>query len=73
MGTKTAGKVFLKCMFRFDDESMLYLITARGHFPDGSVFDFNGVTPDYPVTEEKADLVRMAANYLKSQLSAHNP
>lgn len=67
MGTNTAGKVFLKSMFHYDDNSMLLLVTSRGHFSDGSTFDFNGVVPDYSVTDEKPDLIPMATSYLKSQ------
>ena len=38
MGANTAGQVFLKSMFHFDDESMLLLVTARGFFPDRPIF-----------------------------------
>ena len=72
MGTNTAGKVFLKSMFHYDDGSMLLLVTSQGHFADGSVFDFNGITPDYPLSDEKADLIHIAANYLRSQGNAEN-
>jgi carboxyl-terminal processing protease len=65
LGKSTAGQVFLKSMFPFEDESMLLLVTARGHFPDGSVFSFNGLTPDRPIEEgEEADLIKMASIYL---------
>jgi len=68
IGTNTAGKVLLKSMFHFDDGSMLLLVTARGHFYDGAVFDFNGLTPDKPVEDSQADLVHFAAIYLKGQV-----
>lgn len=67
IGENTAGKVYLKSMFPFDDGSMLLLVTARGHYPDDSVFNFEGVVPDVSVTDEKINLIQFAAEYLKSQ------
>jgi len=66
IGKNTAGQVFLKSMFHFDDESMLVLVTARGHHPDGEVFSFQGVTPDRVLTEEEKtiDLIEYASVYL---------
>jgi carboxyl-terminal processing protease len=65
LGKNTAGQVFLKSMFPFEDDSMLLLVTARGHHPDGAVFSFKGVTPDRPVQEgEEVDLIEMASLYL---------
>jgi carboxyl-terminal processing protease len=51
MGTNTAGQVFL-------------LVTARGHFPSGEAFDFNGLTPQYRMDNNGIDLVYFAAGYL---------
>jgi len=67
MGTKTAGQVFLKSMFRFGDGSMLFLVTGQGHHPDGTAFSFEGVTPDETVSAEEADLVEYAAKYLAAR------
>jgi len=65
LGKNTAGQVFLKSMFPFEDDSMLLLVTARGHHPDGTVFSFNGLTPDRPVQEgEEVDLIETASIYL---------
>ena len=65
MGRNTAGQVMLKSMFNFDDQSMVVLITARGHFPDGKTFSFQGVTPDQPVpSEHDSDAVLAAAMFL---------
>jgi len=65
MGTNTAGQVFLKSPFHFEDESMLLLVTSRGYYPDGSTFSFDGVVPDHTVSEEKeVNLVNMAAVFL---------
>jgi carboxyl-terminal processing protease len=66
MGTNTAGQVFLKSMFPFEDESMLLLVTARGHFPDGKVFSFTGLEPNAKMEEPDVDLVKYAADYLTS-------
>ncbi len=65
VGGRTAGKVLLKSMFDYDDGSMVLLVTARGYFADDSVFDFQGLMPDYLVEDEKADLIHLAAEHLK--------
>ncbi len=67
MGANTAGQVMLKSMFNFDDQSMLLLVTARGHFPDGSVFSFGGLIPDRREEDKNVDLVNAAALYLASE------
>lgn len=64
IGTNTAGQVFLKSMFNFDDKSMVLLVTARGHRPDGEVFSFQGLTPNVSSPENTDDLIHYAANYL---------
>jgi len=64
MGTNSAGQVMLKSMFHFNDGSMALFITARGHYPDGSVFEFEGLTPDKAVLDENVDLVDYAAKFL---------
>lgn len=69
MGTNSAGKVLLKSMFNLEDESMLLLVTARGHFPDGNVFSFDGLTPDKRIEQPDADLINLAALYLNSKKS----
>jgi len=65
MGVNSAGQVFLKSMFYFSDQSMVLLVTARGHHPDGAVFSFDGLDPDVR-TDDREDegLIRYAANYL---------
>ncbi len=68
-GQTTAGKVLLKSMFHFDDESMVLLVTGRGFFPDGEVFSFDGLGPDYPIQDQDIDLVHFAANYLKEHMN----
>ncbi|MFH1360054.1 MAG: S41 family peptidase [Candidatus Omnitrophota bacterium] len=65
IGKNTAGQVFLKSMFHFDDDSMVLLVTARGHHPDGEVFDFSGLVPNEYIDNKEIDLIRFAATYLK--------
>ncbi len=65
MGTHTAGQVMLKSMFHFEDGSMLLLVIARGHFPDGSVFSFSGLNPDRSFDNaDNNNLIIYAAKYL---------
>ncbi len=65
IGENSAGQVFLKSMFHLDDESMVLLVTARGHHPDGKVFSFDGLVPDRIVSEnEWDDILKYATSYL---------
>ncbi len=64
MGVNSAGQVFLKSMFFLEDESMLLLVTARGHHPDGTVFSFDGLRPDLPYQGDADRAVHYAALYL---------
>lgn len=65
MGRNSAGQVMLKSMFHFDDESMVLLITSRGHHPDGSVFSFGGLIPDRYIEEsDEDDIIDYATKYL---------
>lgn len=65
MGINSAGAVFLKSMFNFDDSSMVLLVTARGYHSDGATFSFDGVAPDEIVGGDK-DLIHFAAEHLLS-------
>jgi len=65
LGKNTAGKVLLKSMFPFEDESMVLLVTGRGYYPDGTVYSFDGVKPDKVFEDASEDeLVNHALNYL---------
>lgn len=65
MGTNSAGQVMLKSMYHFSDDSMLLLVTARGHHSNGDVFSFQGLVPNRYVEENDQDnLVKYAATYL---------
>jgi len=68
MGENSAGQVFLKSMFYLSDESMIVLVTARGHHPDGTVFSFDGLVPNMKEPRQETDLVRAAAEYLAGRL-----
>ncbi len=72
IGKNTAGQVFLTSMFNFDDKSMLLLVTARGHRPDGEVFSFGGVVPDVSQPQDESDLIHYAAQYLVEQKTKAN-
>ena len=72
IGAPTAGKVLLKSMFPYEDDSMLLLVTARGHLYDGSVFPFTGLVPDIEADEHKTDIVSYAANYLKAKIKKND-
>ena len=68
VGRNSAGQVMLKSMFPLDDNAMLLLVTSRGHYPDGGVFSFGGLIPDYPVREKDDDrILDFAAYYLLTQ------
>ncbi len=65
MGTNTAGQVLLKSMFPLDDGSMVALVTARGYYPDGTKFSFDGITPDKIINGAPKDgLINLAAAYI---------
>lgn len=65
IGENSAGQVFLKSMFPLADESMLLLVTARGHHPDGQVFSFDGLTPNRVVAGvEQDNILKYAATYI---------
>lgn len=72
MGTSSAGQVFLKSMYHLSDGSMVLLVTARGHHPDGTVFSFDGLTPDIPADQDQDgdELIRYAARYLLEKRKA---
>ena len=67
MGQNTAGQVFLKSMFYFDDDSMVALVTGRGFQSDDTVFEYDGVTPDQKIEDSEMDLINYAAEYLAAK------
>lgn len=69
LGVNTAGQILLKSMFPMDDGSMVALVTARGHYPDGQVFSFDGITPDKIITDAPKDgLINLAAAFIAMKL-----
>jgi len=68
LGVNTAGQILLKSMFPMDDGSMVALVTARGYYPDGSVFSFDGITPDKIISGAPKDgLINLAAAYIAAK------
>lgn len=64
MGKNSAGQVMLKSMFHLSDNSMVLLVTGRGHHPDGTYFSFDGLTPDKVIEDdEDIDIVDYASTY----------
>jgi carboxyl-terminal processing protease len=62
LGVNTAGQILLKSMFPMDDGSMVALVTSRGYYPDGSVFSFDGITPDKIIKDAPKDgLINLAS------------
>ena len=65
LGVNTAGQILLKSMFPMGDGSSIALVTARTHYPDGSVFGFDGITPDKIITDAPKDgLINLAASLI---------
>ena len=64
-GEATAGQVLLKSLYDLSDGSTMAMVNARGHFPDGRPFPFDGVRPDELfLPEQKDQEVSLAAKYL---------
>ena len=65
LGVNTAGQILLKSMFPMGDGSMVALVKARGYYPDGHVFGFDGITPDKTISDAPKDgLINLAAAYI---------
>jgi carboxyl-terminal processing protease len=62
LGVNTAGQILLKSMFPMGDGSSIALVTARTYYPDGSVFGFDGITPNKIISDAPKDgLINLAA------------
>ncbi|MBF0511368.1 MAG: PDZ domain-containing protein [Candidatus Omnitrophica bacterium] len=62
LGVNTAGQILLKSMFPMGDGSMLALVVSRGFYPDGTVFGFDGITPNNIIKDAPKDgLINLAA------------
>ncbi|MBF0593827.1 MAG: hypothetical protein HQL22_02535 [Candidatus Omnitrophica bacterium] len=66
IGRDTAGQVLLKNIFDMSDGSSFAMVVARGHFPDGRAFPFDGVKPNEYVPDEipADEMIGNAAKYL---------
>ncbi len=70
LGVNTAGQILLKSMFPMDDGSMVALVTARGYYPDGHVFSFDGIAPDKIISGAPKDgLINLAAAFIAMKTS----
>ncbi len=54
----TAGSAHLKSGIRFEDGSMLALLTGQSFIFDGTLLGFDGISPDYVIPDDVTD-VRM--------------
>lgn len=69
LGVNTAGQILLKSMFPMGDGSMLALVKARGYYPDGHVFGFDGITPNKIIADAPKDgLINLAAALIAMQM-----
>ena len=65
LGVNTAGQILLKSMFPMGDGSMVALVKARGYYPDGHIFGFDGITPDKIISDAPKDgLINLAAAFI---------
>ncbi len=68
LGVNTAGQILLKSMFPMGDGSSIALVTARTHYPDGTVFGFDGITPNKIISDAPKDgLINLAAALIAMQ------
>jgi len=68
LGVNTAGQILLKSMFPMADGSSIALVTSRTHYPDGTVFGFDGITPNKIIVGAPKDgLINLAAAFIASQ------
>ena len=64
IGQQTAGAVYLKNIYDFEDNSALFMITSLTYYPDRRAFAYNGITPDIAVPE-KADALQIALEHIR--------
>jgi carboxyl-terminal processing protease len=69
-GKKSYGKGSVQMITNLKDGSALHLTVARWYTPKGRPIDGVGLTPDFPLELEGADLVDWAVNYLKNLIPA---
>ena len=62
LGVNTAGQILLKRSFPVGDGSEIAMVMARGYYPDGHIFGFDGITPDKIISDAPKDgLINLAA------------
>ncbi|MFC1593836.1 S41 family peptidase [Candidatus Omnitrophota bacterium] len=62
----TAGRAFLKSTFKFEDGSMLAMLTGFAYLFDGTKFGLDGVTPSYTVPENIGNVLEFVLNQYKN-------
>jgi len=65
-GTTTHGKGSVNILRQLEDDSGLYITTARWLTPYGRPIEGKGIEPDYELDFEGEDAIQWAMNYLKS-------
>ncbi len=71
----TAGMAFLKSTFKFDDGSMIAMITGNSYLFNGTELDLNGIQPNSIPPKEVEDLVSYVVdNFEKNEVfkNSHN-
>lgn len=61
----TAGRAFLKSTFKFEDESMLAMVTGIAYLFNGEKFGMEGVSPNYVVPAENEDILKFVLDKYK--------
>jgi C-terminal peptidase prc len=69
----TAGGASLKTAIRFEDGSMLALLTGQSFLFDGTLLGFDGVSPDYVIPEDVPDVRMFALGQIMLSMREENP
>ncbi len=66
IGERSAGKTFLKSMFKFEDNSMLLLTTSLAYLYNGERFNPEGLKPDFEAPEKQVNLFGFVSKCMDS-------
>ncbi len=62
LGVNTAGQILLKRSFPVGDGAEIAMVMARGYYPNGRMFGFDGITPNKIISDAPKDgLINLAA------------
>jgi carboxyl-terminal processing protease len=68
LGVNTAGQILLKRSFPVGDGAEIGMVMARGYYPDGHMFGFDGITPNKVISGAPKDgLINLAAALIGMQ------